>query len=94
MSQPTSTRERKTTFGGKRKGIHPPVFFPALVVLSGAAFMGIVFPEATETFLAQAKTYAVDYLGWFLVLSVAIFVVFALFMGMSRFGDIKLGPDD
>ena len=76
------------------RSIHAPVFFPALIILAGAAFMGIVFPKSTENFLADAKTYAVDYLGWFLVLSVAIFVVFALFMGMSRFGDIKLGPDD
>jgi choline/glycine/proline betaine transport protein len=79
---------------GFLSSVHPPVFWPALVVLAGSAALGIFFPKGTETFLGQAKTYAVDYVGWFLVLAVAVFVVFSLMMGLSRFGDIKLGPDD
>lgn len=92
MSSSTDTRRRDgTKFWSS---IHAPVFIPAFLILAFAGFMGIVFPEETGLRLADAKTWAVDYLGWFFVLSVATFVVFALWMGLSRFGDIKLGPDE
>lgn len=31
--------------------------------------------------------------GWLYILSVAIFLIFIIFVMVSRFGDIKLGPD-
>ncbi|MDN5893476.1 MAG: BCCT family transporter [Nocardioides sp.] len=96
MTDSTSTKPREP--GASRfkaiGGVHPPVFIPALLILAGVAGAGIFLPSQTESFLADAKVLAVDHVGWFLTLSVAVFVVFALWMGLSRFGDIKLGPDD
>src|SRR5690606_2227962 len=52
------------------------------------------FPEATGDALAAIQTNIVSGFGWYYVIIVAGFVVFALWMGLSRFGDIKLGQDD
>src|SRR5690606_32836198 len=32
--------------------------------------------------------------GWFYILAVAVFLIFVLFLMMSRYGDVKLGPDE
>lgn len=75
-------------------GIHPGVFWPALLVLLLACVAAIGFPEATGAALAAIQTNIVSGFGWYYVIIVAGFVVFALWMGLSRFGDIKLGQDD
>ena len=38
--------------------------------------------------------FIIDGFGWTFVVSTAVFLAFALFLAMSRFGHIKLGHDD
>jgi choline/glycine/proline betaine transport protein len=40
------------------------------------------------------QSWIVHYVGWFYSFAVAVFVVFVLYLAMSRFGHTKLGPDD
>ena len=75
-------------------GIHPGVFWPSLIVLGVACVFAIGFPEATDQALGAIQQNIVSGFGWYYVVVVAIFVAFALWMGLSRFGDIKLGKDD
>ncbi|MDD7928596.1 BCCT family transporter [Microbacterium sp. NM3R9] len=74
--------------------IAPWVFWPAAVVIVGFSAFAIVFPETAETFFGAIQTSIVDSFNWYYVLIAAFFVGFALFVGFSRFGDIKLGRDD
>lgn len=75
-------------------GIHAAVFWPALIVLVVACFFAIGFPNGTEAALAAIQENIVGTFGWYYVVIVALFVGFSLWMGLSRFGDIKLGKDD
>ena len=75
-------------------GIHNAVFYPALGILLLACFFAIVFPSATESALGNIQSNIVSGFGWYYVVIVAAFVGFSLWMGLSRFGDIKLGEDD
>ncbi len=74
--------------------MHPGVFIPAISILAIVVLVAIIFPGATGDGLAKVQTEIVSAFGWYYVLVVAGFVGFSLWMGMSRFGDIKLGPDD
>lgn len=74
--------------------IAPWVFWPAAVVIVGFSAFAIIFPETAETFFGAIQTSIVDSFNWYYVLIAAFFVGFALFVGFSRFGDIKLGRDD
>ncbi|MET0296023.1 MAG: BCCT family transporter [Microbacterium sp.] len=65
----------------------------AIVVLLFSAF-AILFPAAAETAFGTIQTAVVNTFSWYYVLITAFFVAFALFLGFSRFGDIKLGRDD
>jgi choline/glycine/proline betaine transport protein len=56
--------------------------------------VSIFFPTGTGEVLAQLQTLVVAGLGPYYLVLVAFMVIFALWMGLSRFGDIKLGQDD
>ena len=72
----------------------PRVFYPALGIILTVVVIAIAFPVRTGSVLALLQGWVVAGLGPYYVVIVAAFVVFAIWMGLSRFGDIKLGKDD
>ncbi|WP_246219397.1 BCCT family transporter [Phytoactinopolyspora halotolerans] len=54
----------------------------------------MIWPDDVGEALGTIQENIVGGFGWYYVLVVAIFVVFSIWMGVSRFGDIKLGKDD
>lgn len=72
----------------------PRVFYPALGIIVAVVIVAISFPVLTGETLATLQSWVVAGLGPFYIILVAAFVVFAVWMGVSRFGDIKLGKDD
>ncbi|POX68063.1 choline transporter [Microbacterium sp. Ru50] len=70
------------------------MFWPAAVVIVGFSAFAIIFPTTAESFFGAIQTSIVDSFNWYYVLIAAFFVGFAIFVGFSRFGDIKLGRDD
>ncbi|MCP3426099.1 BCCT family transporter [Rothia sp. AR01] len=78
-----------------RKGLlDKRVFIPAAIVM--ALFIGITlaFPAEANRVFSALQEDVIGYFGWYYVAIVALFVIFALYLGFSRLGDIKLGPDD
>ncbi|GIG40400.1 BCCT family transporter [Cellulomonas phragmiteti] len=70
------------------------VFAPAAVLIVLLAGLAVAFPARAERTVELLQADVIGAFGWYYVLIVAGFVVFALWMGLSRFGDIMLGPDD
>ncbi len=77
-----------------RNDIAPGVFYPALAILGLVVLISILFPDATGDALGSAQSSVIGDIGWYYTLTVTGFVIFALWMGIGRFGDIKLGKDD
>ncbi|SBS72623.1 BCCT family transporter [uncultured Microbacterium sp.] len=77
-----------------RSGPHWWVLGPAAVVAVAFSAFAIAAPQAAETFFGAIQSAIVDSFSWYYVLITAFFVAFALFVGFSRFGDIKLGRDE
>jgi len=74
--------------------VNPPVFYiSAGLILVFALFSGLFPSRAGSVFDALQAGIVRDF-GWFYILAVAIFLIFVLFLMMSRYGDVKLGPDD
>jgi choline/glycine/proline betaine transport protein len=72
---------------------HPPVFYPAsLLVLALVAFAAVA-PETADAFFKDLQAGIVANASWFYVLTVAIILICVAFLGLSRYGEIKLGPD-
>ncbi|KGM13620.1 multidrug DMT transporter permease [Cellulomonas bogoriensis 69B4 = DSM 16987] len=71
------------------------------VIFMASAAVIAVFVIATIAFTAQVDAvfqtltgWILENLGWFYVLGVTVFLVFLIYMAVSRFGRVRLGPDD
>ncbi|TFD79713.1 BCCT family transporter [Cryobacterium psychrophilum] len=97
VSAPTQTRPVELGKDVREKRFvvpAPRVFYPALGIILLVVVIAIGFPVRTGATLATLQGWVVAGLGPYYVILVAAFVVFAVWMGVSRFGDIKLGTDD
>jgi choline/glycine/proline betaine transport protein len=70
------------------------VFWPAAVIVTIFVAFAMLLPDATEAAFASVQSGIVSNFNWYYVLLAAFFVVFCLWMGFSRYGNIKLGKDD
>lgn len=93
---PEETVEEQLRSHGVRiwAGVAPAVFWPALIFVAGVSLVAIVFPTATEEVLNSVQSAVVRGAAWFYTIAIAGFIAFALWMGVSRFGNIKLGYED
>ncbi|SFR57654.1 choline/glycine/proline betaine transport protein [Marinobacter daqiaonensis] len=72
----------------------PPVFFgSALCVIAFCVFGGVFTETATRTFTGLQSWITIHF-GWYYSLAVTAFVVFALWLLVSPYGSIRLGPPD
>lgn len=78
----------------KKPAVQRWVFWPAAVVVTIFVAFALLLPDATEAVFASVQSSIVGNFNWYYVLLSAFFVVFCLWMGFSRFGNIKLGKDD
>ncbi|SDH87294.1 BCCT family transporter [Roseospirillum parvum] len=74
--------------------INPPVFIGSAALTLAFVVFGVSFPEAANSTFAAVQTWIVETFGWFYMLAVAVFVVFALGLALSPHGQVRLGPDD
>ncbi len=74
--------------------INPPVFFISAALILGFAAFGGLFPETAGAIFPGMLAWITDKFGWFYVLSVAVFLVFVVWLAFSPYGGIRLGPDD
>jgi choline/glycine/proline betaine transport protein len=73
--------------------VNRPVFVWAnVLILALVAYAGLA-PEHAVKHFAALQAAIIAYAGWFYVLAVALILMFVAILGISRFGDIKLGPD-
>lgn len=74
--------------------VKPGVFYPSLAIIGVFVLFALALPEATAAAITTVQSTIIGGLGWYYVLLIASFVVFALWMGLGRFGNIRLGRDE
>ncbi|MDN4055001.1 BCCT family transporter [Massilia sp. YIM B02763] len=74
--------------------VNPPVFFVSAALILAFAAAAALFPRRVGSLFDALQAGIVRDFGWFYILSVAFFLIFVIFLMMSRYGDVKLGPDD
>jgi choline/glycine/proline betaine transport protein len=79
---------------GPRFDVHPIVFWVSVSLVAAILLPSLVFTERVGAFLGWLQGGIADKLGWLYILSMTGFLGFALFLTFSRFGDVRLGPDD
>jgi choline/glycine/proline betaine transport protein len=88
--------ESPVTTGSARptERLAPWVFWPAAALILAIVAFALLAPGTATAVFSSLQTTVVDTFSWYYVLLAAAFVSFAIWMGVSRFGDIKLGKDD
>ncbi|KHL69897.1 choline transporter [Pseudomonas flexibilis] len=76
-----------------KRTVNPPVFLLSSILLLALVLFAIGFPETAQAVFGQAQAWITENASWFYILAVAILLLAVVFMGVSRYGDIKLGPD-
>lgn len=74
--------------------IAPAVFYPAAAVIFVFVLWATVFQDSSADVIAAAQAKVVGGVGWYYMAVVSLFVIFALWVGVGRYGDIKLGKDE
>lgn len=74
--------------------VNPPVFIGAVAITAVFVATGALFPGEAEAIFAAVQSWILSTFGWLYLLCVAIFLVSVLFFAASRYGNLKLGPDD
>ncbi len=70
-----------------------PVFAPA-VIISLLLILGTLSdPQLAGEIFKSALTWVTETFGWFYMLATAIFLIFIIYVGFSRWGNIRLGTD-
>jgi choline/glycine/proline betaine transport protein len=78
----------------QRSHIHPVVFPVSALLIIAFVLFGAIFTDAAGTALGETLAFITANFGWFMITAVGIFLVFCLFLAISRYGDVRLGPDD
>jgi choline/glycine/proline betaine transport protein len=76
-----------------RSTVLVPVFAPAVIVSLLLVVGTISNPELAGTVFSSTLAFITRTFGWFYMLAVAIFLVFIVIVGFSKWGSIRLGPD-
>ncbi|CAM5518567.1 BCCT family transporter [Eoetvoesiella caeni] len=76
-----------------KKTLHPPVFFTSAAFILATVVFTIATPAAAQALFSAIQTWILENASWFYILTVAIILLCVVFLAISRYGDIKLGPD-
>ena len=76
-----------------RFSLDKTVFYPALLLLFGGISLVLVLPSGGTSPFVALQSVIVTTARWFYVLIVALIAVLVFVVAISRYGDIKLGPD-
>ncbi|GGD45999.1 hypothetical protein GRI62_09695 [Erythrobacter arachoides] len=74
--------------------VNAPLFVTSAALILAFVLFGALFPEQAERLFTTVQATIIIGFGWFYILAVAGFLVFVLFLMISRYGNIRLGPDD
>ncbi|MDM5455166.1 BCCT family transporter [Peribacillus simplex] len=69
------------------------VFYISLAISLGLIAIGVFMPSQLESFSNSSLDFIYNNLGWFILGSVFTFFVFCMYIGLSKFGHIRLGED-
>lgn len=79
--------------GVPRKQINPPVFYISAALIVIVVAFAALFPEIADQKFKALQQQIFTNASWFYILTVALILLTVTFLGLSRYGGIKLGPD-
>ncbi len=79
---------------GPLRGMNPVVTLAAAAVLLATIVLLVLLPEASVARLSALRTAVAPTLDWYYVALVAFLLVFVIWLGVGRYKNVRLGPED
>ncbi|CAN5180889.1 choline BCCT transporter BetT [soil metagenome] len=73
---------------------NPPVFVISALVVVAFLAAGVFFTGVTSAAATTVQGFITTYFGWFYILGVSFLLIFVVALFPTRYGRIRLGPDD
>lgn len=73
--------------------INKPVFFTSGAFILGLLAFAAIAPNALQRLFSAVQAWIFSNASWFYMLAVAVILLATVYAAMSRYGEIKLGPD-
>ncbi len=70
---------------------HPEVFLVSAGLILLFVLVTLIFREPAETAFGAIQTFIAEAMGWFMILSVSLFLGVSILLAFSKFGKIRLG---
>lgn len=83
--------ERKSIMGLEVNG---PVFFTSSIFIIISIALTLIYKEQAEEYFNSIQAFVANNAGWFFVLSVNVFLIFVVYLALSKFGSLRLGGKD
>lgn len=77
----------------RRSHINPPVFFISAALIIVLVAFAALYPELADRKFKALQQGIFTNASWFYILAVALILLSVTYLGLSRYGNIKLGPD-
>lgn len=79
---------------GYMRSINPPVFYTSAGLLFALVLGAVFFTGPFEQGVNVVNDGINQYFGWFLIMSVTVFLIFSIYLLVSKYGKLRLSPDD
>src|SRR4028119_415223 len=89
----TETREPEAQSTQPSTRINPVVFYGSSVCIIAIALWAMISPEGAAQTIGVLVGWISEWFGWFYILIATAFLAFVVFLALSRYGKIKLGPE-
>ncbi|MGB6180679.1 MAG: BCCT family transporter, partial [Rhodococcus sp. (in: high G+C Gram-positive bacteria)] len=73
---------------------NPQIFFWSAGLTIGLLALFLIFTDSVGSAFGTGREWIVTNLGWFFILGVTVWLVFLIWIALSRYGNLKLGDDD
>lgn len=73
---------------------NPPIFYTAALFILLFLLAGVILPSQTAALFGTLAALIARTLGWFYILAVTLIVAFLIWVGVSRYGRLRLGAPD
>ncbi|KGA23685.1 choline transporter [Pectobacterium brasiliense] len=73
--------------------LNPVVFYTSAGLILTFSLMTMLFNQEANAWITHALSWVSATFGWYYLLAATLYIVFVIFIASSRFGSIKLGPE-
>ena len=70
------------------------VFYLSALIVAGFVTLAVLYPSDVEAIARRVLDVTATNVGWMYLVATSGFVIFVLFLALSKFGNVRLGPEE